>query len=142
LFIITYANPDEDELNGYVTEGGLTALPTDPNGKDTYEALRTGAGTALLLHSSFLSSPSLKSTAGPALASTLRLPSIATLVILLSSAVRIPWLLLGSFKKNSTSAPTFRREYLPQLCRLELSDHSVEVLKALDQLPTSVPENL
>jgi hypothetical protein len=142
LFIITYTNANEDELNGYVTEGGLTALATDPNGKDTYEALQTGSGTALLLHPSFLSAPNLKSTTGPALASTLRLPSIATLVLLLSSAVRIPWLLFGGSKKNSTSTPTFRREYLPELCRLELSDHSVEVLKALDQLPTSIPENV
>jgi hypothetical protein len=125
-----------------VTEGGLTALPTDPDGKDTYEALRTGADTALLLHPSFLSSPNLKSAAGPALASTLRVPSIATLVLLLSSAVRIPWLLLGGSKRNSTRTPTFRWEYLPELCRLELSDQSVEVFKALDQLPTFNPENL
>jgi hypothetical protein len=140
LFVISYASP-EDELNGYVSNGGLSALATDPDGKDTYDALRTGTGTALLLHPSFLASPSLKSTAGPALASSLRVPSLAMLVLLLSSAVRIPWLLLGG-SKNSTSKPSFRSGDFPELCRLELSDRSVQVLKALDRLPTPIHEHV
>lgn len=142
LFVITNENPDEEELNGYVTEGGLSALANDPEGKDTYEALRRGGGTALLLHPSFLSSPHLKSTIGPALATKFSLPSFAMLTFLVSAAIRIPWLLLGGSKTNSTSTPTFRRENVVKLCHLKLSDHSVEILKVLDQLPTSVLENL
>jgi hypothetical protein len=142
LFVITNANTDEEELIGYVTEGGLSALANDPKGKDTYEALRRGDGTALLLHPSFLSSPNLKTTAGPALTSTLRVPNFAMLALLVSAAIRIPWLLFGGSKKNATSTRTFRRGDFVELCRLELSDHSVGILKALDQLPTSVLENL
>ncbi|XP_023709389.1 uncharacterized protein LOC111865523 [Cryptotermes secundus] len=142
LFVITNTNPNEEELSGYVTEGGLSALANDPEGKDTYEALRRGGDTALLLHPSFLSSPYLKSTAGSALATRFRLPSFAMLAFLVSVAIRIPWLLMGYPKKNSTSTPTFKRENFVKLFHLELSDQSVEILEALDQLPTSVVENL
>jgi hypothetical protein len=64
------------------------------------------------------------------------------LAFLLSAAIRIPWFLFGGSKKNATNTRIFRRGDFAELCRLELSDHSVEILKALDQLPMSVLENL
>jgi hypothetical protein len=142
LFVITNVNPEEDELNGYVAEGGLSALAGDPNGKATYEALRLEGGTALLIHPSFVTPTVLESAAGTAAASPLRLPNLATLAFLVASAVGIPWLLSGSSKKNSTSTTTFKHEgYLLELCQLELSEDSVRIMEGLDQLPASILKN-
>jgi hypothetical protein len=142
LFIITNVNPDADELNGYVAEGGLSALATDPNGKATYESLRVKGATALLIHPSFVSTSVLESAAPTPAASPLRLPNIATLVSLVTSAVIIPWLLTGSSKKNFTNSTTFKREgHILELCQLELSVNSVHILEGLNHLPASIVKN-
>lgn len=142
LFVISNVNPEEDELNGYVAEGGLSALASDPNGQATYDALRLQGGTALLIHPNFVSPTALESATETAAVSPLRLPNLATLAVLVASAVGIPWLLSGSSKKNSTNTTTFKHEgYLLKLCKLELSDDSVRVIEGLNQLPASVINN-
>lgn len=142
VFVITHVNREGDELNGYVAEGGLSALASDPKGKETYEALRLGDGTALLIQPSVVSPVELQSAAATALASPLRLPDLATLALLVATSVGIPWLLPGSTKKNSTNTTTFKHgRNLLKLCRLEMSDDSVRILEGLNQLPAPIIRN-
>jgi hypothetical protein len=141
VFVITHVNREGDELNGYVAEGGLSALASDPKGKETYEALRLGDGTALLIQPSVVSPVELQSAAATALASPLRLPDLATLALLVATSVGIPWLLSGSTKKNSTNTTFKHGGYLLKLCRLEMSDDSVRILEGLNQLPASIIRN-